>query len=243
MEDAAYGEMYEREESHWWFRGRRAVISSLLSLSRLPERPRLLDAGCGTGGNLLAFSALGPAVGVDPSAEATSFCRERGLSRVARGRLDALPLRGGRFDLLFACDVLEHVEDDRAALGELRRVAARDALLVVTVPAYQFLWSEHDEVLHHLRRYTAGELTDVVVASGWEPEVVTYFNSVALPAVAALRLLARNRGGRGRSDLDRTPAFLDEVLVRPLEWEARAIARGVRLPAGVSLALCCRRTA
>lgn len=232
--------MYEREESHWWFRGRRAVIAALLERSRVAASPRLLDAGCGTGANLLAFSSLGRAVGIDPSAEAASFCRARGLFCVAQGRLGDLPFPPEQFDLLFACDVLEHVADDRRALVELHRVAAPDALLVVTVPAYRLLWSGHDDVLHHLRRYTAGMITRRAVESGWRPEVVTYFNSFALPAVVAVRLLNR-RSSRGRSDLGRTPARLDPLLVRPLEWEARAIARGFRFPAGVSLALTCRK--
>jgi SAM-dependent methyltransferase len=208
MEEQAYAEMYELEDRHWWFRGRRALIWALLHQTTLPEKPALLDAGCGTGRNLVEFGSLGPATGVDPSVDAVAFCHRRGLENVRCAGLEDLPFDDGQFDLFLACDVLEHIEDDNAALAELRRVAATDAHLVITVPAYQWMWTEHDVQLHHVRRYTAPVIRRRIVDAGWSVERATYFNSILLPVVAAARLVSRGKSRRGHTDLDRTPALL-----------------------------------
>ncbi len=239
MDRQAYAEMYEQEDVHWWFRGRRRVIWSLLGHADLPPSPRVLDAGCGTGRNLVEFGVLGRAAGVDPSADAVAYCHERGLDDVRQAGLESLPFDDGRFDLLFACDVLEHVADDVGALTELRRVASDGAHLIVTVPAYQWLWTDHDEQLHHLRRYSRSELVQRVTGAGWDPVVTTSFNSLLLPVVAAARLVSRRSSRPGRTDLDRTPAHVNRALEVPFALEASAIARGARLPAGVSLGMLC----
>jgi SAM-dependent methyltransferase len=234
MEEDAYAEMYDQEDVHWWFRGRRAVIWALLN------RAELLDAGCGTGRNLVEFGSLGSAVGVDPSADAVAFCQERGLHDVRQAGLEALPFDSDEFDLVLACDVLEHVEDDTGALTELRRVASAGGMLLITVPAYQWMWTEHDVQLHHVRRYTLPVLRARVQETGWDLVHSSYFNSLALPLVAAARLAERKSSRRGHTDLDRTPAILNGALELPMRFEAKMIAHGARLPAGVSLGMLCR---
>jgi hypothetical protein len=126
---------------------------------------------------------------------------------------------------------------------ELRRVAADDAHLIITVPAYQWLWTEHDVQLHHVRRYTLAVMVDRVRMAGWKVERSTYFNSLLLPGVAAARLVARSSKRQGHTDLDRTPALLNAALEAPMKLEAALIRRGVRFPAGVSLGLVCRKAA
>jgi SAM-dependent methyltransferase len=240
MDLEAYAEHYRHEERHWWFRGRLRVIWALLGRAGLPEHPRILDAGCGTGRNLVEFGRLGTAHGVDASETAVEFCRRRGLDGVRLGRLEALPFEEDSFDLLLACDVLEHVPDDLPALRELRRVAAPGASLLITVPAYRWLWSKHDVQLHHHRRYTLRGLREHVRAAGWDPVVDSYFMTVLLPAVAATRLLDRATGRTPDSDLDRTPPVLNRLFESPAQLEAAVIARGGRLPAGVSIGAVCR---
>ena len=227
MRPEAYEEMRALEERHWWFRGRRRLLRALLG--RVGAGGRLLDAGCGTGGNLAFF---GPGVGVDPAAEAVAACRARGLDVVQAG-LEALPFADAAFDVVLATDVLEHVEDDVAALRELRRVAAPGAVLLVTVPAHPRLWSAHDVALHHRRRYRRDELLARLCSAGWEPVVVTWWNAVLLPLVAA----ARVRRSGGGTDHDRTPRWADGLLELPLAAEAWLVHQGVDLPFGVSLAV------
>ena len=152
-----------------------------------------------------ALRRIAPAEGVDPSASAVEFCRSRGLDgRPGQGELERLPFEDGRFGLIAATDVIEHVADDRLALAELHRVAGPAATLLLTVPAYRWMWSVEDERLGHHRRYTLGRLRDVCAESGWEPRFGTYFNLTLLPAIA----LARRLPGRDaeRRDLERTPA-------------------------------------
>ena len=218
------------------------MIWALLERAQITTSRRTLDAGCGTGRNLVEFGRLGAAEGVDLFSEAVEFCRRRGLTGVTQAPVEALPFDDGRFELILATDVIEHLDDDLRALRELRRVAAADAHLVLTVPAYEWLWSAHDESMHHRRRYTAARLRAQARASGWEPAVETYFYSAILPAVAAVRA-ARNlrRGGRPAegSDLDFAPPIVNRGLELIASAEARLVRRGGRLPAGVSVAMVC----
>ena len=241
MDDWRYHELYELEDRHWWFRGRREVIWALLRRAGLPPSPHILDAGCGTGRNLAEFAHLGKAVGVDFSDDAVAFCRRRGLDDVRMAPVEELPFEDASFDLIFATDVIEHLDDDRRALAELRRVAAPGARLVVTVPAYMWLWSPHDVSMHHRRRYTARRLLGQFDATGWEPLVRSYYYSAMLPGVAAVRLVRRrNAETNGHSDLALAPPALNTALQLPVRAEAKLIERGVRLPAGVSIGTVCR---
>jgi SAM-dependent methyltransferase len=241
MEDWAYQADYEMEDRHWWFRSRRRVLWALLERAEIGPSPRILDAGCGTGRNLAEFGRLGPAEGVDISPQVVEFCRQRGLQGVREAVVEDLPFEDARFDLIFATDVIEHLPDDLPALGELRRVAASDARLVVTVPAYNWLWSDHDRAYHHYRRYTRPMLRSRMRAGGWEPMIDTYFYSSLLAPVAAVRLVQRLRtNGNGKPDLKKSPGALDRLLELPVRGEAKLIRRGVSLPAGVSLGMVCR---
>jgi SAM-dependent methyltransferase len=238
MESWLYPRLYELEDRHWWFRGRRAVIRALLERGEAPAHPRVLDAGCGTGRNLAELRAGAATLhGVDSAPEAVEFCRKRGLDGVTESELDVLPFQDASFDLLLATDVVEHLDDDVGALRELRRVAAPGARLLLTVPAYQWLWSAHDESHQHRRRYTRPELVARVRAAGWEPTVASYFNALLLPPIAVARRLNK---GNGRSDYDRTPPWLNAALERPMRLEAELIRRGAELPAGVSIGLVAR---
>lgn len=240
MDEPLYDRLREIEDDHWWFRGRRAVIAALVDRAgALPADPRVLDAGCGTGRNLQEYARLGRAEGVEPSATAVDYCRERGLT-VHQAGLESLPFEDSSFDLVFASDVLEHVEGDVEAFRELRRVARPNAAFVITVPAYTWLWSHHDDSHHHVRRYTRGLLARHALAGGWRPVFASYFNTVLLAPIALVRLAQRGRPAGETSDYERTPIALSRLLEAPMRAEARLIGRGVRLPAGVSVGMVCR---
>jgi SAM-dependent methyltransferase len=240
LRESAYQEHYEAEDRHWWFKGRWAVVEALLARTPLPPEPRILDAGCGTGGNLQRYSRLGQASGVDPFPDAVRFCRERGLDSVQQAGLESLPFEDRSFDLIAATDVLEHIAAEHQALRELWRVAATDAALLLTVPAYMWLWSQEDENLHHKRRYTKPRLKQAVEQCGWEPRIATYFNSLLLAPIALARRLPQ-RSGESKAELERTPAFLNGPLSVPMRIEAGLIRRGASLPAGVSVGIVCRK--
>ena len=239
MEEALYEYLHEIEDRHWWFRGRRAVIRSLLGRVDLPQQARILDAGCGTGRNLQEYAALGRAQGVEPSQTAVDFCREQGLDVTCAG-LEEMPFEEGAFDLVCASDVLEHIEDEAGALRELRRVVAPGGHFVATVPAYEWMWSHHDQRHHHVRRYTRRRLLRAVDGGSWQPVLATYFNTLLLPPIAAVRAAQRLRPAPARTDYELTPRALGMALELPMRVEARLIAAGVRLPAGLSVGLVCR---
>ncbi len=231
--------MLEVDEHHWWYRGRRAIIA--VELERLPLRRDgcVLDAGCGSGRTLQELARFGHVSGIELDPDAAALARGRGDYDVRVGRLEELPWAEETFELVTCLDVIEHTADDRATLAELHRVTKPGGWMLVTVPAYQALWSTHDVANHHYRRYERRPLREVSHAAGWEVRRITSFNSLLLPVAAAYRLLQRRHvaadGGEYRPDLHVGPAWLNGILERPLRAEARWLAGGRTLPAGLSL--------
>ena len=231
--------MLEVDEHHWWYRGRRQVIRAELERLALPRPARVLDAGCGSGRTLQELAPYGSVSGLELDPGAAAIAADRGDFDVRIGRLEELPWEEGTFDLITCLDVIEHTPDDRATLVELRRVTRPGGWLLLTVPAYQALWSQHDEANHHFRRYNRRMLRTAAEPAGWRVERMTSFNSLLLAPAAAVRLAQRRRrgvaDGNYTPDLHLGPAWLNGVLEQPLRLEARWLARGRRLPAGLSL--------
>ena len=230
-------QILEVEERHWWYRGRRKVIRAELDRLSLPTAAQILDAGCGSGRTLEELTGYGIVHGIELDPEAAAVARARGRGEVREGRLEALPWPDDTFDLITCLDVLEHVPDDRGALAELRRVSKTGAWLLLTVPAYQALWSLHDAANHHYRRYSRRGLRLVALEAGWRLVRMTSFNSLLLPLAVAVRLAQRHRrpDSNYNPELNRGPAWLNSVLERPLRAEARWLDRGGTLPVGLSL--------
>jgi SAM-dependent methyltransferase len=243
MRDDELHTMLSTDEDHWWYRGRRRILRA--AIDRLPLAPaaRLLDAGCGSGRTLDELSRYGRVSGIDLSPEAVASARRRGHDDVRVARVEQLPFDDATFDLVTCLDVVEHTPDDRATLAELRRVTRPAGLLIVTVPAYQALWSWHDEVNRHFRRYDSSSLRSVACAAGWDLVGDTHFNSVLLGPAAAVRIAQRHRRAHAHSDLELTPSALNALLELPLRLESRLVAAGIRLPAGLSLLAVLRRSA
>ncbi|HEX4008600.1 MAG TPA: class I SAM-dependent methyltransferase [Solirubrobacteraceae bacterium] len=233
------------DERHWWYRGRRRIIRAELDRLPLPPNPRVLDAGCGSGRTLQELVEYGAVSGIELSEEAAELARERALGEVEVGRLEELPWADETFDLITCLDVIEHVPDDVVALTELRRVVAPGGWLLVTVPAYQALWSQHDEANHHYRRYSRAALRGAAASAGWELRRMSSFNSLLLAPAAAVRLARRRaRSSDGSAnDLALGPEWLNDVLERPLALEASWLGRGRTLPMGLSLLAVLQRPA
>jgi SAM-dependent methyltransferase len=228
---------HQAEDRHWWYRGRRKVLERVVEDLRLPARARILDAGCGSGRNMVELARHGTVTGVELADASVALARERGAGEVIAGSVLEMPFEADSFDLAASLDVIEHLEDDLAALRELRRVVAPGGSLLVTVPAYQWLWSGHDEINHHFRRYTRRSLQRAGEEAGWHQVRTTYFNSLLLPAAILLRVLDRFSRKTTESSLDLwvPPQPLNWLLERPLQLEAAMIGRGGRIPAGLSL--------
>jgi SAM-dependent methyltransferase len=228
---------HRAEDRHWWYRGRRRVLERVIASLRLPARARILDAGCGSGRNMVELTRHGTVTGVELSDTSASLARARDAGQVISGSVLEMPFDSDSFDCAVCLDVIEHLADDLAALRELRRVVVPGGALLVTVPAYQWLWSGHDEVNHHHRRYTRRSLERVATDAGWRKARTTHFNSLLLPVAILLRILDRFSRSTTESSLDLwvPPQPLNWLLERPLLLEAALIKRGGRIPAGLSL--------
>jgi SAM-dependent methyltransferase len=237
VEEQLLKAMLDLDEHHWWYRGRRRIIATELDRLTLPLGAQLLDAGCGSGRTLDELARFGDVHGIELNEDAAEIARRRGLGEVVVGRVEELPWPADTFDLITCLDVIEHTPDDGVALRELRRVAKPAGWLLVTVPAYQSLWSAHDDANHHYRRYSRRSLIEALTGAGWQPARITAFNSVLLAPAAAIRLArrARSRNGAPTGDLHLGPRWLNEALEAPLRIEARWLGSGRTLPAGLSL--------
>lgn len=241
MKEAFYSEYSEIDSSHWWFTGRTRIIQTVLrsALGHSGADPgrRVLDMGCGTGGMLEPLRAFGGVEGVDASESAVRFCHERGETAVTHLTSDELPFADGTFDVVTALDVIEHIEDDTAAVREVRRVLAPGGIFLVTVPAHPALWGAQDEISHHFRRYTARTLRELLAASGLRERRMTYFNSILFPPIAAIRLARRllPEPDELRSDFEMTnDGPVNRALARVFASET-AVLRRRDLPFGISL--------
>ena len=259
MRPDEHEQMYRVEARHFWFTGTRRVILAALERALGADRlapssplppPRLLDLGCGTGFTLTQLPPGVRATGLDYSPTALRLARRRATSAsLVRGSAYALPFGDGAFDAALALDVLEHLGDDRAAARELARVVRPGGVAIVTVPAFQELWSPHDEALDHQRRYRLHEIEAVVRDAGLTVEHATYYNFFLFPVVAAARMVERARTAIGLApseasgaDLRVPPAPLN-ALLRTVLGSERAIAPRMRLPIGVSCLVVARKTA
>ena len=239
MEEDFYPAYYRLEGRHWWFLGRRRLFLRVLEQQFPPAyRPiDLLDFGCGTGAFLEHLERFGTVSAVESDPSAVAFCHARGRAEVKLVPAGApLPFEDGAFDLITSLDVIEHIDDDVAALRELRRVLRPGGRLLAAVPAYMFLWGKQDEVSHHRRRYTSSSLRRALSEAGFAIDRTSYFNTLLFPPIAAVRLGRRllRRPGDRQSDFDLGPPALNRALGAVFGAEAGLIARW-DLPFGVSL--------
>jgi len=251
MEPSFYEDYYRHENNHWWFRWRFDLITRLVGSLGSGDSFRILDAGCGTGQMTKRLGAIGLAFGLDSAPEAIAFARSRGVERLAQGSITAPPFANGAFDCVLALDVIEHVDDDFGILTSLLKILRPGGHLIVTVPAFDALWSEHDEINHHKRRYRAPHLKTLIENAGFEIDRVTYCNTAGFVPVLVTRKaknLARSlnlkRGGQAdddlRSDLGDYHPIINDALFKVMRGENRLMDR-VNLPFGVSILAVAKR--
>jgi len=242
MQQHTYAILYKVEETHWWYRGRRRILSYFIGQvcdHVKGRRPQILDVGCGTGANLMMLGEFGDAHGIDISLDALEFCRARGLKDVRHGAAEDLPFEEGAFDLVTALDVIEHLDDDLAGLREIRRVLRPDGRALLFVPAFMFLWGVQDDVSNHRRRYRKEELLKVVREAGFEIERATYANITFFLPILIVRTFMRIFGIKTSTENNIGMTSLNGTLGWILGSEATWL-KHMNLPFGVS-ALCVAR--
>lgn len=241
MDASLFRRMAEVEDRHWWFRGRRRVVARALEALALPAGAALLDLGCGTGGNLAMLARFGRLSACEADNGAREMAVARRIVPVEPGALpDRIPYPPSSFDVVVMTDVLEHVEQDRPALASVARLLAPGGRVVLTVPAFSWLWTARDEAHHHFRRYTKASLAAALEAGGLWIERLAYCNTLLFAAVAGQRLVARAGGRPYADDLGLPPRWINRLLEETLAAEWPLVRRGLT-PIGASLLAVARR--
>jgi len=259
MDRVAYAAFAALEHTHFWFVSRRAIFFDLLDREfgtngaqtretegRGTGGRAVLEVGCGAGGMLGPLQRYGEVAGLDIDHEYVSYCKTRGFSRVLCGSGYELPFADASFDLVCLFDTIEHIPDDELALREVRRVLKPGGSVFVSVPAYQWLWSQNDETAHHFRRYTRGRLRAVLQRAGFVPHKVSHFNTLLLPLIVPSVLWQKlmDRLGRlpaGYNNMSvALPGWLNRVFTALMSSERFAL-RWFSAPLGHSVLALARR--
>ena len=235
MERIVYKQMAELDQRHWWYRARREVLAALIRrVVRPPKDAAVLEIGCGTGHNLAMLGEFGRVDALELDAEARGVAEGRLGRKVMSSPLPELSEVAERhYDLIGAFDVIEHIDDDHAALASISARLKPGGKLVVTVPAHQWMWSAHDVVNHHKRRYSRSALRRLIEGSPLRLDRIGYFNSLLFPLAIGERMLSKLRGNDD-ADLKLPPAPLNSALETAFAGERHLIGR-LPLPPGLSL--------
>jgi len=235
MDRIVYDRMAAHDSTHWWYRARRDILADYLTrYAALPARAQILEIGCGTGHNLPMLAGFGDvdAIEIDPAAR--EIASERLGKPVGAAPLPALTgVPRGHYDLIAVLDVVEHIEDDVAALAAMRECLAPGGKILIAVPAHQWMWSAHDTVNHHHRRYSKATLISAIERAGLKPKKLGYFNSLLFPLAAAARIAGR-MSERDDSDDSPPPGPVNALFERIFRLERHLVGR-VPMTPGVSI--------
>jgi SAM-dependent methyltransferase len=234
MDIGFYEQFSNIQDKHWWFSSKRRIVSDLLSIKGFRNQ-EILDVGCGAGLMLQELVKFGHVRGMDGSEEAIRFSSKVFQGEIKLGSLpDLIPFPSEQFTLVTALDVIEHVDDDVAALIAIKNVMKKDGSLLITVPAYQFLWSKHDDLNEHKRRYTKNELEQKLKLAGFNLEKISYYNTLLFPLIASIRMINKFLRLNEGSDVEMPGKFINFVLKNIFLLEKYWLRHFV-FPFGVSL--------
>jgi 2-polyprenyl-3-methyl-5-hydroxy-6-metoxy-1,4-benzoquinol methylase len=238
MEDKKYIQLYEVETEHWWFVTRKKILAHIIDKKvKKNKNSTLLDFGCGTGGNLDELSKKYNTYGADMSELAISFCKKRNLNNIFTNNhfFNNVEYKG-KFDIITILDVIEHVDEDQKLLESLKDLLTDDGSIVITVPAYQFLFGSHDIIYMHKRRYIKKTLMKVVENSGYQIYKFSYFNTILAPLIILRRFLDRGLKKQGDlKDYDEVPnKFVNNILKAIFGLEKYTLPY-ISMPFGISI--------
>lgn len=237
MNLSAYLDMETLESTHWWYKGRRSIINSLLLKLDLPDSPSILEVGSGTGGNIAMLSKLGHVTAIEMNELAFKISKNK-YSSIADIRLGQLPSEipnlSKKFDLICLFDVLEHIKNDTLSLLQLKNLLKTNGKIVLTVPAYQWLWSQHDVHHHHYRRYTKNNIIQSSNYAELEVSRISYFNTLLFPIAAIVRLLDRVLNIKNNERNSLPPKIINTILTHIFSSES-VFLKHINFSFGLSL--------
>jgi len=235
MDRIVYDRMAEHDSTHWWYTARRDILHDYVArYAALPGDARILEIGCGTGHNLPMLQQFGKVDAIEIDDAARAIASKRLGKPAGSAPLPDLPgVERGAYDMIAVLDVVEHIEDDVAALKAMKDCLKPGGKILIAVPAHQWMWSAHDVVNHHHRRYSKKTLAAAIRAAGLEPRKLGYFNSLLFPLAAAARIAGRI-AGRDDSD-DSPPAAPVNKLFEAIFRTERHLVGRVPMTPGVSI--------
>lgn len=238
--DANYTrKMAALQKDHWWYEGRRRIIGAMLDTFKLDKaQTTILEAGCGPGANLTTLSFFGSVKAFEPDEFSSHHAADISGLTVKTGALPSPIPFDEQFDLVCAFDVIEHIEDDLAALQALREKTKPQGHALFTVPAHMWLWSAHDEINHHKRRYNLAQFKDVLEKAGFTVEKISYYNMWLFPLAAGVRLLKNALKIKDQGDISMPSLLLNKVFYMIFSSEQKQLQRGT-LPFGLSIIAHC----
>ncbi len=228
------------QKDHWWYEARRIIFADIIKRLNLPENAKILEAGCGPGANLEMLQQFGTVSGFDPDEFAANHASQVSKLDIKQGDLpDNCPFEGP-FDLVGAFDVIEHIDDDVGSVKALADATKDGGYLLFSVPAYQWMWSHHDEINHHKRRYTVPRLRKVLEDAGLEIQTLSYMNMWLFPLAASVRFLKKILGKDKDNDVKLPSPAVNGILQNIFASE-RGLIRSVNLPFGLSVVALCKK--
>jgi 2-polyprenyl-3-methyl-5-hydroxy-6-metoxy-1,4-benzoquinol methylase len=235
MDRVIYDRMAEHDSTHWWYRARREVLANVIARRvALPPEARILEIGCGTGHNLSMLARFGTVDAIEIDEHSRTIATQRLGRAVGASPLPELTgVPPKQYDMIALLDVLEHVEQDCAALRAIAERLRDGGTIFLTVPQFPWMWSGHDVANHHHRRYTKTTLASVIAEAGLKLDLLQSFNSLLFPLAAVDRILARMTGREGSDDA-LPPAPVNHVFETIFGLERYLVGR-VPMPPGVSL--------
>lgn len=237
MEEIVYHTNFELEDNYWWFTARNKIVFELINkFCSLNSSDTILDVGCGTGGFAKILSSRYSVICLDNSPLALEYCRKRGLSNLCSTPLEEFPKDDSSVKTIVMLDVIEHIDNDAEFVKHAYNILSEGGRLIATVPAYMWLWSEHDEVHKHFRRYTKSNFTKLIEGAGFKVKYATYFNTLLfLPAVIK-RFFEKLIPGKSKeeSPVDKVSPFINKIFNSTFSFEGKILPK-VKFPFGLSI--------
>ena len=236
MEEIVYHTNFKLEDSYWWFIARNRIVYELiLDKTGLKSGDKILDIGCGTGGFTKLLAGKFDVAGLDMSETALNYCRKRGLEKLYSGYIEDFPADEFQPKAAVMLDVIEHIEDDKKVVKQVFDLLPKGGYLISTVPAYQWLWSRHDEVHMHFRRYKKKNFTGMLKSAGFSIDYTSHFNTFLFTPAVLKRFTEKITGSKAdESPVDEVSPGLNRVFTKIFMSE-RNILKGISLPFGLSI--------